>query len=322
LAIFIPPKGNAAAFFSVLTNLVVFFLFFLHGAKLSPKNLIDGLSSVKAHVVIILSTFVMFPLITLLLGPLFNIFLSPELCLGLLFLAALPSTVQSSITFTSIAKGNVAAAVCAASFSSLLGVILTPVLVGILIKVPGGSPFKLSVLWDLFLQLLLPFALGQILRPRIIGFLQRHGGIISFTDRLSVIFIVFVSFSHAVTEGLWKNLTLSELISLVFACGLILSLALLITSLAGRLLGFDAPDRAAILFCGSKKSLMAGAPMAGIIFTHSVAGVVMAPLIIFHQMQLLACAQIARVLAKRNEKRNETRTETPPEGKEGGEDGG
>lgn len=300
LAFFLPPKGNAAVFFSVLTNIIVFFLFFLHGAKLSPQNLISGLKSFKAHIVILLSTFVMFPVITLLLGPVFNVFLSPELYLGLLFLACLPSTVQSSITFTSIAKGNVAAAVCAASFSSLLGVILTPLLVGILIKVPGASPSKLTVLRDLCLQLICPFALGQMIRPRIIGFLERHGSVISFTDRLSVIFIVFVSFSHAVVEGLWKNLTLEELISLLFSCGLILFLALFLTSMAGRLLGFNAPDRAAILFCGSKKSLMAGVPMAGIIFSHSVAGVVIVPLMIFHQLQLVVCAQIARVLSRRN----------------------
>ncbi|MDR2349847.1 MAG: bile acid:sodium symporter [Deltaproteobacteria bacterium] len=300
LAFLAPPRGAAASFFSFLTNLTVFFLFFLHGAKLSPRNLLAGLSSFKAHATITFSTFAMFPLTCLALKPLFGLFVSPELVLGIMFLSVLPSTVQSSITFTSIAGGNVGMAVCAASFSSLLGVFATPFLTGLVIDVPGAGPSKLSVLWDLCLLLLFPFALGQLARPRIKGFMGRHSGIIFFCDRISVIFIVFASFSHAVAEGLWNDLRISELLSLLVVLSVILALALAFTALAGRLLGFAPADRAAILFCGSKKSLMAGVPMAGIIFSQSLSGVVIIPLMIFHQLQLVVCAQIARALSKRN----------------------
>jgi sodium/bile acid cotransporter 7 len=159
---------------------------------------------------------------------------------------------------------------------------------------------KGQVLLDLFLLLLFPFALGQILRPLIKGFMERRQIILYATDRLAVIFIVFVSFSHATVSGLWKSLSLWQFLLLLLSCGLILTLALALTYLAGKKLNFSPSDRAAILFCGSKKSLMAGVPMAGIIFSPSVAAVVILPLMIFHQLQLLVCAQIARSYAKKN----------------------
>jgi sodium/bile acid cotransporter 7 len=158
---------------------------------------------------------------------------------------------------------------------------------------------KLDILWDLCLKLLFPFALGQLSRRWTKDFIEHHDGLLAITDRLSVIFIVFVSFSGATVEGLWHLLDLTQFLIILLCCMVILALALTITAVLGKLLNFKIEDRISIIFCGSKKSLMAGVPMAGIIFSPSIAGLIILPLMIFHQLQLLVCAQIARKFASR-----------------------
>jgi sodium/bile acid cotransporter 7 len=298
LSFLLPPRGAAAGAASLASWAVVASLFFLHGAKLSREALLGGLSAFRVHLAILAATFVMFPLMALALEPLASRSLGPELAAGILFLAALPSTVQSSIAFTSIARGNVAAAVCAASASSLVGVIATPLLVRLTIHLPA-APSGLDAVRDLCLQLVLPFAAGHAARPLLKGLLLRREAIVGFTDRLSVVFIVYVSFSRAATEGLWAGLSWTQLPPLAAFCAILLAAALLATSLAGRLMGLPPGDRAAVMFCGSKKSLMAGVPMAGALFTPAMAGAAILPLMFFHQIQLVVCAQIARIIGSR-----------------------
>ncbi|MDR1083385.1 MAG: bile acid:sodium symporter [Deltaproteobacteria bacterium] len=299
LAVIWPARGQGYALASFMSKLVVASLFFMHGLKLSPQNLWAGLTNWRLHLVILSATFLLFPLLGLALKPVLAWLSSPELYLGLLFLCLLPSTVQSSIAFTSIAGGNVAAAVCAASASSLFGVIITPIWVGILLESSTGSSAGQAIT-DLCLQLVLPFALGQLMRFKLAGWVNRRKKMIGYTDRLSVLFIVYVSFSHGTTTGLWQTLSWPIFLSLVVGCGLILALALSITSLAGKKLGFDRPDQVAILFCGSKKSLIAGVPMANIIFPQALASTIILPLMVFHQMQLLTCAYLARRIGLKN----------------------
>ncbi|MDR2386618.1 MAG: bile acid:sodium symporter [Deltaproteobacteria bacterium] len=296
LAVFLPASGQVYDIFKGATTLVVAFLFFMHGLKLTPANLWAGLTSWRLHLVISLATFIMFPILGFLIKPLALWLTDERLYLGLLFVCVLPSTVQSSIAFTSMAGGNVAAAVCAASFSSLLGVFLTPVLVNLCLQASLETSLAQAV-WNLFLQLVLPFALGQALRPWLAGWINRRKTLLGYTDRLSVLFIVYVSFSHGTTSGLWGTLSIAMFMALILLCAFLLSLALLGTFTAGKLLKFPRADQIVILFCGSKKSLVAGVPMANIIFTPALASVIILPLMIFHQIQLLACSYIARKLA-------------------------
>jgi sodium/bile acid cotransporter 7 len=300
LAFALPVQGGAYSAFFLLSKAVVALLFFLHGARLSPESVRRGFANYKPQLLILFSTFAFFPLAAALCAPLFGLFLPGELIVGFLFLAALPSTVQSSIAFTSIAKGNVAAAVCAASLSSLLGVVLTPLLAKLIIHADSASA-GLSAVKDLCLQLVLPFLAGQLLRPRLSEFLERRKKITSVTDRLSVVFIVYVSFSHASNTGLWKSLSLGMLPGLIFASCLLLAAALLFTWKMGGLLRLPRPDRAAALFCGSKKSLMTGVPMANVIFPAAQAGLIIIPLMLFHQIQLIVCAFIAKSLSRRED---------------------
>lgn len=297
LATLLPVAGRAYEAASALSKLAVALLFFLHGVKLSPQNLWAGLTHWRLHLTIIGATFVIFPLLGLILRPALLPLVGDNLYLGIMFICVLPSTVQSSIAFTSMAGGNVAAAVCAASASSLLGVLLTPMLVGLLLGEASGG-FSGRAVIDLCLQLLLPFALGQALRPKLAAWITRRKSLIGYVDRLSILFIVYVSFSHGTTSGLWRTLNPSLFLALGLACAVLLGAALLISSRLGRVLGFNQADQVTILFCGSKKSLVTGVPMANIIFPAALASSIILPLMLFHQMQLMACAWIARRLAR------------------------
>ncbi|MDR3204010.1 MAG: bile acid:sodium symporter [Deltaproteobacteria bacterium] len=296
LALFLPAKGAVYKVLDLSSSLVVASLFFFHGLKLSPDNLWRGLSDLRLHLAVIAVTFILFPLYGLALGPLFKYLTNGTLFEGMMFICVLPSTVQSSIAFTSMAKGDVAAAVCSASFSSLLGVLVTPALVSLIMRAQIGQSLGGAV-FDLFIQLILPFALGQALRPWLKNWMERRKKILGVTDRLSILFIVYVSFSHGTNVGVWDLISAPLLLAVLLCCAVLLSLALLTTFLIGRLFGFERARRVVLIFCGSKKSLVTGAPMANVIFTPSMASVIILPLMIFHQLQLVVCSFLARAMS-------------------------
>ncbi|PWK83871.1 bile acid:sodium symporter family protein [Fulvimonas soli] len=296
LATLLPCRGAAALWLDRLTDAAIALLFFLHGAKLSREAVLRGATHWRLHLTVFASTFVLFPLLGLLLRPLAHALLTPELALGLLFVCTLPSTVQSSIAFTSIAGGNVPAAVVSASLSSLLGIALTPLLVGLLLAVQGGAGAPLQGVRDIVLQLLLPFVAGHLLRPWIGGFVDRHRPLLGLTDRGTILLVVYAAFGAAVVEGLWRSTPPLALLLTLALDAALLALALLGTAFASRRLGFARADRITIVFCGSKKSLAAGVPMAKILFAGHAGGLggLLLPLMIFHQLQLMVCAVLAR----------------------------
>lgn len=293
LASLLPVHGSAAVWMGHLTSAAVALLFFLHGARLSRDSLIAGLTHWRLHIVITASTFVLFPILGLLLQRPLSTMLTPQLGMGLLFLCALPSTVQSAIAFTSVARGNVAAAVCSASGSSLLGVFLTPLLVSLIID--GGNEARVSVdaVIKIVLQLLLPFILGQLARPWLQERLQRKAALVKHVDQGSILLVVYTAFSEAVVEGLWRDTPPMALLGVVIGSVVLLTLMLSITWFLGRLMGFTLADRITLLMCGSKKSLASGAPIAHVLFAGPMLGSVMLPLMIFHQIQLMVCAWLA-----------------------------
>lgn len=299
LASLLPASGQVAVAFGHITTLAIGMLFFLHGAKLSREALVSGLTHWRLHLLVLASTFVLFPLLGLAIKPLALALLTPDLYLGVLFLCALPSTVQSSIAFTALARGNVAAAVCSASASNFLGIFITPLLVSVLIArgAAGGSPLD-SVL-TIVEQLLLPFIAGQLLRPLIGGWVDRHKPVLKFFDQGSILLVVYTAFSDSVNEGLWQKVSLSTLIGILAISALILATMLGAATLASRRLGFSKEDEITIVFCGSKKSLASGVPMAKVLFAPSALGMIILPLMLFHQLQLMVCAVLAGRLARR-----------------------
>ncbi len=300
LASFLPARGQAATLADAATTAGIVLLFFLHGAKLSREAIWDGARAWKLHLATLATTFLLFPTIGWGVSELPGI--PPLVATGLLFLTLLPSTVQSSIAFTAIARGNVAAAVVCASFSNLLGIFLTPLLVTLLMHNSGaGGGLSMAAAEEIFLQLLLPFILGHLLRPRIGGFVARHKALVARVDRGSILLVVYSAFSAAVVEGLWQRLSRAELLLIAGACAAILTLALVFSWALGRMLGFSREDRIVLQFCGSKKSLATGVPMAGVLFPAAAVGPIILPLMLFHQIQLMACALIARHYARQPE---------------------
>jgi len=293
IACVVPARGQGAEIASWVTTIGVGALFFLYGARLSTAEAVVGFKHWRLHLVILASTFALFPLLGLAAKLLVPWMLTPALAAGVIFLCALPSTVNSSIAFTSIARGNVAAAICAASFSSLLGIVITPLLVGVLLRTTGNG-FSLDAVTSIVLQLLVPFLAGQLARRWIGGFIARHKKILGRADRGVILAVVYTAFSEGVVAGIWHQLTPLALGGLVVVNLVLFYVVFWILKLGTRAMGFDRADRVAIVFAGSKKSLASGLPMAAVLFPASTVGLIVLPLMLFHQAQLMICAVLAR----------------------------
>lgn len=300
LASLLPSRGETARVFDAVTNAAIALLFFLHGAKLPRAAIMQGVTHWRLHLTVFAGTFILFPLLGLALQPVGRLLLTPELYLGVLFVCTLPSTVQSSIAFTSLAGGNVSAAVVSASMSNLFGIVLTPLLVGLLLASHGGGASWQAVL-DIVLLLLLPFAIGHFARPWIGHWVDRHKPLLRFTDQGTILLVVYTAFSAAVVDGLWHDTPLSALLTTAAMCALLLALVMPTLTWAARRLGFSRADEITIVFCGSKKSLATGIPMAKILFASQLGGLgaLVLPLMLFHQLQLMVCAVMARRYAAR-----------------------
>ncbi|WP_344365317.1 bile acid:sodium symporter family protein [Streptomyces gobitricini] len=291
LAALLPASGAAADAAGGISTGAIALLFFLYGARLSTGEALDGLRHWRLHVTVLAATFVVFPLLGLAARGLVPVVLTPALYGGLLFLCLVPSTIQSSIAFTSMARGNVPAAICAGSFSSLAGIVLTPLLAALLLGGPAGG-FSAGSLLRIALQLLLPFLAGQLLRRWVAGFLTRHKKVLGYVDRGSILLVVYTAFSEGMTEGVWHQVTPARLAALLGVEAVLLAAMLALTWYGAGRLGFGREDRIAIQFAGSKKSLAAGLPMASVLF-GAHASLAVLPLMLFHQMQLMVCAVIA-----------------------------
>ena len=290
----IPCQGETAHQFNLLTQLAVGLLFFMHGAKLSREAVLSGITHWRLHLTVACCTFLLFPLLGFLLKPVLVQLITPELYLGILFLCLLPSTVQSSIAFTSMARGNVPAAICSASVSNILGIFITPLLVGLLLTQTQSQHGSLDSTLNIVYQLLLPFIAGQIAQRWIGGWVNRNKGTLKYVDQSSVLLVVYTAFSEAVISGLWQQTPLPTLAGLMVVNMVLLAIVLASTTLLSRRLGFDRQDEITIVLCGSKKSLVSGVPMAKVLFSGGMIGQIVLPLMLFHQLQLMVCAVLAQ----------------------------
>ncbi|MUG05462.1 bile acid:sodium symporter [Bombella sp. ESL0378] len=302
LASFLPCPPTWQPWLSRLTSLLVILMFFFQGAKLQRSALVESIRNWRLQGSTLLVSFALFPLLGVGLYALCHLlsptgFLGPDLWIGVLFLCCLPSTVQSSIALTSIARGNVPAAICAATVSNILGILFTPLLTSLLLHRSHGGSGMQTVL-NVAQELLLPFIAGQILQPWVGPIVRHHKILLSFSDRGSIIVMVYAAFSVAVLQGLWHRVPLLTLLGVGLVDTLLLALTLTLTFLLGHGMKQSIEDNIALQFCGSKKSLASGVPMANVIFP-SGAGIVVLPLMIFHQIQLFVCTVLARHYANR-----------------------
>ncbi|MGW4513933.1 bile acid:sodium symporter family protein [Streptomyces sp. NPDC004393] len=296
LAALVPARGMAAHVVSGGSTAAIAFLFFLYGARLSTQEALAGLRHWRLHGTVLACTFVVFPLLGLAARGLVPVLLTHSLYTGLLFLTLVPSTIQSSIAFTSIARGNVPAAISAGSFSSLAGIVITPLLAAVLLGNSGGG-FSADSLVTIVLQLLVPFVAGQLLRRWVGGFITRHKKVLGLVDRGSILLVVYTAFSEGMVQGIWHQVSPLRLGGLLVVEAALLAVMLVLTWYGSRALGFSREDRIAIQFAGSKKSLASGLPMASVLF-GAHASLAVLPLMLFHQMQLMVCAVIAKRRAR------------------------
>ncbi len=292
VAALLPARGTSAEVASGASTAAVSFLFFLYGARLSTREALHGLRHWRLHLTVLACTFLVFPLLGLAAKGLVPHVLTPALYSGFLFLTLVPSTIQSSIAFTSMARGNVPAAICAGSFSSLAGIVLTPLLAAALLGGTGGG-FSADSVVKIVVQLLVPFVAGQALRRWVGGFLTRHKKVLGRVDRGSILLVVYTAFSEGMVRGIWHQVTWPRLLALLGVEAVLLTVMLALTWYGAKRLGFGRADRIAIQFAGSKKSLAAGLPMASVLF-GAHASLAVLPLMLFHQMQLMVCAVIAK----------------------------
>jgi sodium/bile acid cotransporter 7 len=293
IATLLPAREAAADAVDTISSLAVALLFFLYGVKLNTGAIVAGFTNWRLQGLIFASTFIAFPIVGFLLAFLLGAVLPPELRIGLLYLSILPSTVQSSIAFTSIARGNVPAAVCAASVSNLAGIFITPAAAALLLHTSGGGLGAGAVL-GIAVQLLLPFVIGQLARPLLSALVDRHPVLTRIVDRGSILIIVYSAFSAGAVVGIWQQVDIGTLAILFAADTVLLTVIMIVTSRAGRIAGLSRADRLALFFCGSKKSLASGLPMANILFAGQAASLIVLPLMLFHQLQLFVCAVIAQ----------------------------
>ncbi len=284
-----------------ISNIGIALVFFLHGLGLSFHKLKQGLTTWRVHILVQLTTYIVFPLIFFIGNYMFGEYIDKGLLLGLCYLCALPSTVSSSVAMTAIGKGNIPAAIFNATISGLIGIVATPFLIALFVGFSGeGISFETAVI-GIAKLLLLPLVLGQLTRPFLESLHNRYKAITNSTDRIVILMLIFSAFSDSVSSGLWRNNGLGMIALVLLGVSALLYIVLVLTTWISRRLNFNTEDEIAAVFCGSKKTLASGIPMAKLIFgNHPALGLIMLPIILYHQVQLIICSILANKYAKRH----------------------
>jgi sodium/bile acid cotransporter 7 len=303
LAYFFPRFGATGGTMHAeyVINVGVFVVFFLHGVNLSSEQIRHGLKNWRLHVMVQVFTFLVFPIIWLICDKTFGTHVPALLMLGFLYLCALPSTISSSVALTGSAGGNVPAAILNASMSSVFGIFLTPWLVSLVIGTGSGGIDLGSTLLDLSLMLLLPLVLGQLLRPLLGKFFARHKKYTNLIDKIVILLLVYAAFCNSMLSGMWQTQGNSVIAMAFIGSAVLLAVILLLTTGTARVLKFNHADKVAAVFCATKKSLAAGAPMAALIFgSNPGLGLILLPIMIYHPLQLIVCSVMAENYANRH----------------------
>ena len=301
LATLLPDLGASGGTLhaDMLGNAGIFLIFFFHGAGISPESMRHGMSRWKLHTMVQLTTFVVFPLLWFGFRFAFDDLVPADLMLGFLYLCALPSTISSSVAMTAIAHGNVPGAIFNATLSSLLGIFLTPVIIALAAGAQGGALSLTDAMINIAGLLFLPFVLGQLARPWLGSFIARHKKKVNTFDKVAILILVYNSFCDSVRGGLWRDHGMDLLALTIGGAALFLLVVLVLNTVVARALGFDKPDEIAAVFCGSKKTLASGVPMARLLFgAHPALGVIVLPIMFYHQLQLFVCSILAERYAR------------------------
>ncbi|WP_207801976.1 bile acid:sodium symporter family protein [Pontibacter arcticus] len=275
-------------------------IFFFYGLRLSPEKLRAGLSTWKLHLVVQLSTFILFPLLIIPLRYFFEGTNAEFLWLGTFYLAALPSTVSSSVVMVSIAGGNMPAAIFNASISSLLGVFITPLWMSLVLTTTSSDFDMAQIMGKLVVQVVLPVALGIMLHKRWGGFAEKHKKKLRYFDQVIILTIVYTSFCESFARDMFSGYSIANLFILGAAMLVLFSLVYGLITGISRMLDFNREDKITAVFCGSKKSLVHGTIMSKVLFPDAtMVGIILLPIMIYHALQLLIASIIAQASARK-----------------------
>ena len=297
LAFLWPAPGAKGGFLQpeLLNKVGIALVFFLNGLGLSLAAMKDGALRWKVHVLVQGMTFLIFPILGLGILAVSGGWMSAPLQTGFFYLCALPSTVSSSVALTIAAGGNIAAAVFNATLSSLIGVVLTPLWLALVLKQGGGGFDVLPVITDLVIWVVFPLVLGQCSRPLLSSWASRHKARIQIVDRLTILMLVYTSFADSVQQGVWSKYGPLVLVETVVGSALMFALVLGLTLWLAKAAKLPLADRIAAVFCGSKKTLASGVPMAHLIFGSNPAiGMILLPIMIYHPLQLAIGGALAQ----------------------------
>ncbi|GAF02563.1 bile acid:sodium symporter family protein [Saccharicrinis fermentans] len=299
LAYFYPGIGDENSWIQLemITSIGISLIFFFYGLKLSPQSMKKGLSNFRLHILVQITTFVLFPLLIICLRPLVKTEETHLLWLALFFMAALPSTVSSSVVMVSIAKGNIPGAIFNASISGLIGIIITPLWMGLFMHTQEADFDFLASVTSLIIKILCPVLLGLALNKYLGNTVRKHGKYINLFDKCIILMIVYNSFSKSFVAQIFNDIRLAHLILTVV---IIISLFTIIYGIIFAItlkLKFTKEDQITALFCGSKKSLVHGSVMANVLFKNMASqGIFIIPIMVYHSLQLITISFIAQRL--------------------------
>ncbi|ENN6812890.1 bile acid:sodium symporter [Vibrio fluvialis] len=285
-----------------LTGIGIAIVFFLHGLGLSPQAIKAGLTNWRLHVYIQMATFMVYPILWVIFGEAFLAYMPSALAFGFCYLLVLPSTISSSVAMTSVGKGNVPGAIFNASLSSILGVFITPLLIQLFMGFEGVQLDLLDSVISISKLLLLPMIAGQIMRPYLVAWVDRHKAVVNKVDKYVILLIVYNAFCDSVVNGIWSEFSVGLLATSIIICTVILLVMVHLIQWGARRTKFTLPDEVAAVFCGTKKTLAAGIPMAKVIFGADPSlGMILLPIMLYHPIQIFYCAVLANRYARQSE---------------------
>ncbi|MCM4173383.1 bile acid:sodium symporter [Arenibacter sp. TNZ] len=304
IAYFFPEWGTQESKIPIdaISAMGIFLIFFFYGLKLSPSKIKSGLKNWKLHLLVQATTFVVFPLIVLAFYPFLRSEEDGVLWLAFFFLAALPSTVSSSVVMVSMAKGNIPAAIFNASISGIIGIAITPLWMGVFVQDAGADLDFAEIYTKLIVQIILPVVLGILLQRYLGEFAQKYNKRLSLFDKSIILLIIYKSFSGSFDENIFSSVSLKDLLVLFIAVLVLFYIVFYLTGFVAKKLKFNTEDQITAQFCGTKKSLVHGTVFSKILFGNMASiGIILLPLMIFHATQILILSIIAAKRANRPE---------------------
>ncbi len=301
-AYFFPNWGskNSLVPLNLIGTIGVSLIFFFYGLKLSPEKIKTGLKNWKLHLLVQASSFILFPIIVISFYPLISSESDHTIWLAFMFLAALPSTVSSSVVMVSIAKGNIPAAIFNASISGLIGIIITPLWMGFFLQKTAANFDLGSIYLKLLIEILLPVIIGISLQRYLGDYVRKHLRFLTLFDKSIILLIIYKSFAESFTEHVFNAVNFVDLLLISLGVIVLFLVVFFITKKIAQYIGFNLEDRITAQFCGTKKSLVHGTVFSKILFQNSASiGIILLPLMLFHFIQIFIISLIAVKLAKR-----------------------